>query len=209
MFLPGFLEGGRATRTFNGSAIALPAGGTPFTFTAVPIGVASADRIVIIALMYQAVGAIASMTIGGISAAKVANVANGTSLVDFWAAAVPLGTTANVVLGSGSGTNPRLCISSYSLYGVLSPTPFATATDITSPYNAALSFGANCVAIAAFLNAATTTETWTGITEDVDAINSNVNYSSASAQDLNTSVAINVTPSSVSTGALVAAAWSP
>jgi hypothetical protein len=209
MFQPGFLGSGRATRTFNGSATALPAGGTPFTFNAVPIGAASPDRLVVIALMMQA-NDVASVTIGGIAATKAIGINNGTTFCELWIAAVPTGTTANVALGGGSGTNPRLCIASYSLYGA-SAAPLATATDITSTYDANLAFGANCVVIGAFTNAPAigSSDIWTGLTEDVDAVNSNTNFSAASIQDVSGSLAINVTPSALSTGALVCAAWGP
>lgn len=214
-FLPGFLGGAAGSIIFNTSAIALPAGGAPFTFAAQSIGVASPDRLVAVALMYGAVGAIGSVTIGGIAATKVIGAANGTAFAEIWVAVVPAGTTANIDLGSGSGTFPRLCISVYSIYGIANQTPLSTGTDITSPYSVGLSSAAGCVAIGAFINNTNTLGvTWTGLTEDVDGLNPGAvlnawSYSSASLQAINDPVTATVTPNTLSNAALVAALWSP
>lgn len=209
-FLPGFIGAGIAVMTFNGTATAVPAGGTPSTFASQPLGTAAADRIVVVALMYAAVGAISSMTIGGVAATKAVGVANGTSFSELWAAAVPTGTTGDVVLGSGSGTFPRLCISVYSLYGVSGVTPIATGTDTASPYSVDLAASTGCVAIGAFLNgSASVRVTWAGLTEDVDADNSSFSYSSASQSQVGGTLTTTVTPGTVATAAYVAAAWGP
>lgn len=207
-FLPGFLGGGRVTRTYNGSAIALPDDGTPFTFAGVGFGTATLDRLVAIALMGQ-FSPIASMAIGGAGATRVVSAVNGINTAELWVAPLAAGSSGDVDLGAGSGTFPRLCISSYSIYGASSATPVAIATDITSAYEFALACPANCVAIGAFLNAATSSVTWSGLTEDADALNSNVNYSSASAQDISGNVAGSVLPSAAAAAALCAAAWAP
>lgn len=209
MFQPGFLESGRATVTFNGSATSLPgAGGTPVTFTALPIGPAANRSGVVIATMMNAVGDAGSVTVGGLPAVKVASAANANVFVDFWVSPDPGGTTANVVLGAGSGASPRIAVSSYSLYGVSSLTPAVTGSDNTSPYNVALAAGS--VAIGAFLNpAGSNTAIWTGLVEDVDAGigASGTTYTTASLQNISGGVTLTVTPTAVNPSALLAAAW--
>lgn len=210
-FQPGFRRPAPvATVIFNGSATNIPAGGTPFTFAAQAIGVATADRLVVVALLYQAVGLIPSVTIGGVAATQVAHAVNGIQVADIWVAAVPTGTTANVDLGGGSGVNPRLTISTYSIYGAASVTPVSTATDIVTPYSQAMTFPTNSVIVAGLVVAANGSTTWTGATEDTDAFLSPITWGAAHAGGSAAGpVTVTATEAVAGTGAFCAAAWSP
>lgn len=202
---------GKATRVFTDSTGSTP-GNTPVTYTGRAIGTAAADRVVVVVVMYQAVGPVGSCTIQGITASKFGGVANVTSLVEFWAAAVPTGTTADITLGAGTGTNPRIGIAVYALYGTNGITPYVTASDTTSTYDAALAnVTGGSVVISGILNASTTTETWTNVTEDVDAIQTNVNYSAGSTETtvFSSTLTVTATPSGGATAALSAAVWGP
>lgn len=211
-FLPGFLGGGQATVTYTGTNSITTA--PPFTWTAQPIGAAAADRLVAVALMYAATGAVSSVTIGGIAATKVAGTVSGVALSEIWVAAVPTGTTANIVVNSGTVLTARFAVSIYAIYGAASATPVATGTSTANPGAATLACTANCAVIGGFCIAAvpgSVRTSWSGITEDNDADFGPFNsYSAASKQDINGSLAIAATPSAAITNvAFAAAAWSP
>ena len=98
----------------------------PVTFTGVSIGPANATRVVVIATMIGATSDTTGITIGGISATKVAAGQSGSGVISFgdlWAAVVPSGTSANIVLSGSVVGSARVGISSYSIYGTQSATP--------------------------------------------------------------------------------------
>jgi hypothetical protein len=208
--LVGFgVSAGKRTIIYDGTTNSIPAGGTPTTYSAFSIGAAANDRLVVVALTMAAVGAISSLTIGGVSATKVVGTSNGTQFTELWAAPVPSGTTADIVLGAGSGTFPRITISVFSIYGPGSVTPTETGTDTTSTYDASFSPPAGSVVIGAFSVGVLTTCTWTGLTEQLDAQQSPQTASSAMIEHVGGALSINVTPGTGGTAAFAAAAWNP
>ena len=81
-----------------------------YTYTAAPLGEESAARQVIVGVVFWSGGprSTDTVTIGGISATRdyYASNLNTTPSFQTWRAAVPTGTTANVVATFGSGVNP-------------------------------------------------------------------------------------------------------
>lgn len=108
-----------------------------YTFTNLNIGTADASRIVAVTV-YSSFGLTAqSVTIGGISATKVAGASG--NVVDIWQAAVPTGTTATVFVQL-SGSAGRCSVSVYRIIPGVSSTAYssdavnastATQTEIT------------------------------------------------------------------------------
>lgn len=204
----------RATIAYCDSGAAIADGsGSPITFAAKSLGVPSGDRLIVVAAMFRSgLGANPTVKIAGVVATQVAHTGAGTNNGDqagIWVAAVPSGTTDDIVIAAMDAF-ARYAIAIYAVYGASSTTPFATGTDNTSTYSVTLS---SCppgsVAIGAFLNGGATTTLWTGLTENVDTVNNNVNYSAASLQDVSGNLSITATPSSVSDASLACAAWSP
>lgn len=110
--------GGGSNLAFIGSNSSVTAGAS-FTFTSQAIGVASANRIVVLAITHGVTGGlnIPTVTIGGISAALAtgSNVNSGGGMyTELWYAAVPTGTTANIVI-TLSGSEGRLAIGVYTI----------------------------------------------------------------------------------------------
>src|SRR3990167_1616167 len=101
-----------------------------YTFSAQAIGVASADRIVIVGISTRAgATSIDSVTIGGISASEVVFSGHGTGsgIVTLYQAAVPTETTADIVVNLNVTAN-RCGIVVWRLTGA-NATATATASD--------------------------------------------------------------------------------
>lgn len=197
---------GAASVLFNASASTALGG----TISSVAIGPAAADRKVVILLDYVAPSATpaSAMTIGGITATRVvqAFVTDAVTLVsEIWIAAVPTGTTANVVV-TGGGGNARY--GSYSLYGVLSATPTATATDTAAPWSQSLAIPAGGVAIGGFITSPAAASTWVNLTEDFDATTVSLAQGSGASFASGTAITPTISVSgSGNPGAMALAAW--
>jgi len=154
---------------------------TTYTFTDRAIGTAAATRVVIVGVGFFASGAsVASMTIGGISAAmQQAQVfTNGGD--EIWTAVVPTGTTATIVITFSSGAN-RCAIGVWSAYGTSGATKYdgANATGTVSS-TTAVDIPAGGVAVGFGYSNSNTTSTWSGLTEDFDTTAESRNYTGAS-----------------------------
>lgn len=151
-------------------------GTTIGTWNSVPIGSPQADRLVVIAARSFdfPTSTISSATIGGVAATIHINVDNGLLSSAIMSAVVASGTTAAVVITYGANiTIPSLyVVGSYSIYGLASSTPVATASDVavsgndlsinldvTGPSGAIVAIGCinNC-----------TSFSWSGATENYD-----------------------------------------
>lgn len=93
-----------------------------FTFSSLAIGTAAAGRYVVVGIeSHNNTGgnsAISSVTVGGVSATQVVHstTSDAASVADIWIAAVPTGTTANVVVNY-SGTQPRCGVTLWRMTG--------------------------------------------------------------------------------------------
>ncbi len=168
-----------------------------YTFPSLSIGAEAPTRLIAVCLAWRTAGTsrqVTGVTVGGVSASLAVEAINegggNTSKSEIWVAAVPTGTTADVVV-SLSGTIVRLGVALYRLEGVASTTPNVTqvSTDgdatinLTNPSHviASLFIGeapagistasddvpAGSLAISASIVGAGSTS-WTGLSEDSD-----------------------------------------
>jgi len=213
--LIGFGVGGALASVVFGSTQTGTTTGDPFQFTAMTLGVAASNRVCVAALSYSVVGSdfADSVTIGGVTAIKVAAAGNGAVAAELWAAVVPTGTTGDMVFSgfgeSGPGGTAMGC-STYSIYDTSSATPTSTGADNTSTFDVALGVGAAIGVYAAFSDADTVT--WTNLTEDADVhaaeAGTDVHHGAAHTR-LNAATTATVTPTGGVNNCFAAAAWGP
>lgn len=197
MFLPGVTPGGDATIAFASNAENVN-NLTTYTFTAQGIGVATANRVVIVAPSGESTGAqrtLTSVTLDGTPAVQQVNQttndgANNSIISAIFSLAVSTGATANIVL-TFSGTMERAAIGVWATTGLLSAT--ATATAVNSAITSQASLGASLTtqaggvavgAVQANINGGGTMGaiTWTNMTGnyDVSFDGSNVRHGGSS-----------------------------
>lgn len=186
-------------------------GGTPKTYSAVAIGTAASDRMVVVGVKGDGGGGQPTgVTIGGSAATKIVEANDGTQFASLWARMVSSGTTADIVV-TWSSAPSRQGISVYAVYGESGVTAYDTASSVANPPSTnALTIPANGVGIALAVGGGATNWTWVGLTEDYDANSSGMANSSASlASSSATTPTITATPNSGTSNALVAASWAP
>ena len=150
--------------------------GTTYTFSACDIGVASADRRVIVgAHMYGGTSRqLSSATIAGISATEVTADLNSSAETVLIIANVPTGTTGDIVL-TWSGSCAGSAVSVWYATGLTSDTPVAAVrnSSLTAPTSGSLTTvdGGFIVAAATcqYGSGTTRTHSWTNATEQFDA----------------------------------------
>lgn len=167
---------------------------TNYSFASLAIGAASAGRYVLVGIDIRAGAArtISSVTIGGVSATSVGNVANGNTTLGFWIALVPTGTTATVAVNL-SGAAARAWVSVWSVVGLSSTTATATASDIalsgTGPvvYSTTINIaaGGSCFAVAYWAQTGET-DVWAGLTLAADGGLTGVATATSASQDFAT-----------------------
>jgi hypothetical protein len=102
------------------TAAASDTNGTEFTFSGLNFGTAAADRTLVVGFVGVAApaAAVVSVTIGGVAATQVV----GTSLTQpdagIWRAAVPTGTSGNVVVTYATSAT-RVGVALWSVYGTI------------------------------------------------------------------------------------------
>lgn len=149
---------------------------TTYTFTACDIGTASDDRRVIVgAHMYGGTSrSLTSSTIAGISATELTTDSASTAATVLIIAAVPSGTTGDIVL-TWSGSCAGSGITVWYATGLTSDTPVATARvpSTSAPSSGSLSTvdGGFVVAAATcrYNDGTTRTHSWTNATEQHDS----------------------------------------
>jgi len=156
---------------------------TTYTFASQDIGTASATRYVVVTVFgrHTAAFTFSSVTVAGVSATSVVEQANAGSRLGIFIAAVPSGTTGNVVV-TASGGIVRCGIGVYALYDLSSSTAITTNSSTASP--AALSVNVTpgkILIAAAYTNGGSGNQlTWSGATEDFD-VNLEVGTSSSAS----------------------------
>lgn len=138
-----------------------------YTFSALDVGAASSDRIVIAAVYSTSSGntTATSCTIGGVTATLIqGESATGTRHLNLYFAAVPTGTTADIVVVR-SGVNLRCAVSwwtitgttqvTYSARGAANTEINASATAISSPVSGSITVPSGGVGICAIWLGAT------------------------------------------------------
>ena len=155
--------------TFQTSAKSGASPSSPLTFSSEAIGVADANRRVVVAAHYYgSTGTVTAVTVGGVSADSVVTVDAGSHTTSMWIASVPTGTTADVVCTFG-GSPTFVYIGIWSCGGLITNTPVDTDTSIADPGTATLTTvdGGFCISAGTTNNGISVT--WTNITEDYDA----------------------------------------
>lgn len=147
---------------------------TTYTFAAQNFGAAAADRYLVVVIQSRKGGAsttITGVTIGGITATEVVqrtnNVTN-TDVAGIFIAAVPTGTSGDVVITFGAGM-ARCGISLFRGTG-MNPTPYDTDSSVASDPTCTLNIPADGAAVAGGITAASSSAAWTGLTERSDAV---------------------------------------
>lgn len=170
----------------------------PDTAAAMAIGPADADRWVVVAavLVNFTSSSISSMTIGGVSATLLnAYDPTGDIRTEFWKAAVPTGTTADVVVTLNAGSAYQIGVATY--YATGEPTLHDSAGDevITSlRLDVAIDVPAGGAVLAITGNEATgNLDTWTGVTADSTDNTARHHTASADGLSVQTGRAVEVT----------------
>jgi len=90
---------------------------SPHTFSAQGIGTASSDRVVLVSIYAKGSGVpVDSITIGGVSAAKLVEITHNEGNATIWALKVAAGTTADIAL-TWTGTLDRVFIGVHAMTG--------------------------------------------------------------------------------------------
>lgn len=144
----------------------------PYTLTDVPIGPAATDRILILAVMTRNATYATSVTVGGISATGD-NVYTGGNTgdwrVEHWRAAVPTGTTADVVVTWSGGVTAGTGVAVYSITGyTVAVADAGYSTSLTPSTTVTATSGGLIIATAGYSINAGATCAWTGVNEDFE-----------------------------------------
>ena len=216
-----YTVGSEETSTPSSGAVAFLQGAedtsdqTTYTFSSQNLGTAADDRHIIVGILSRKAGAtttISSVTVGGVSATiveQVTNTGTNSDVAGIAIAAVPTGTTGDVVVTFGAGM-VRAAISLYRATGLDSATASQSLNSTASAPAVNLDIPVNGFAIGAGITAASSTATWSGLTEDYDTtLESFVTVTSAHDvfTDGATDEAISITFGSSNEPAGVFAAW--
>lgn len=152
-------------RTQTSSASGL----TTYTFVAVDIGTASADRVVLVAAHCRAdtATAMTSVTIGGVSA-PIQVQRTGVNITGIASLGVAAGTTATIEVIYNNACF-RAGIGTWATTGLLSATATFTGSSIVDPGAVSSNISAGGVAVGAGVDSTTAANcTWTNLTENYD-----------------------------------------
>lgn len=161
--------------TYLNSASATPASGT-YTISSATFGTASADRLIAVVINWiGGTGGTYGCTIGGVTATQIALTENlGESIgTAIFIAAVPTGTSGNIVFTNSAGNWTRAITSWWGLTGY-NVSPFDTKTTQGSSASPSVSIAipANGAVIGGGANqggSGANSAAWTGLTEKTDS----------------------------------------
>lgn len=191
-YIPAAAAGGLTALTYVTSASATN-DASAYTFSGTSIGTASADRVVVVVIGSRANAArsLSSVTVGGNAATAIATAnatGGGAEIAAIYAIAVAAGTTADIGV-TFSSTMLRCGIGVYTLTGTGSvTTAYGTATvtsNGTNPTDSTIDCpaGGSILAVNFSNSGATSTTTWTGLTERFDIQPETVSNGVSSASD--------------------------
>ena len=198
-----------------------PANLSSYTFTAASIGTPSSDRYIVVAVSTSDNGnspaTVSSVTVGGQATTVVTQVAvissdapRTTLLITN--APVTSGSTADIVVNLSS-VEDRCGIAVWSLYGIGSTTPSATATDVGTTLSSSLTAPVGSVIIVAstcLTGSSSAVATASGYTQDFDSSNGLNGFSGGAIKTTASSTTVGTVWSTTnSKDTQVAAAWSP
>lgn len=139
---------------------------TVYTFAAVDIGAADADRLVVVGtglLDNNGANIVSGVTVGGVTATMVVENHHGTKDTYFWQANVPTGTTADIIVTASPDAN-GMGIGVAVLYDVNH-----TAYDSVANTTGTATVNAKAGGIVLGYGVTSTGE-WTGLAEDFDQL---------------------------------------
>lgn len=189
-----FPGGGRIIKIYRDLSTTSIASTTTYTFSGMSFGPAAADRYLVACYAWITGGlpVYSSSTIGGVTATKLVESLGSNTRTAIAIAAVPSGTSGNVVLNLSSGSNMFGC-ALYSITNMSSPAAVSTGTDTSSPNQAALDVPAGGSVIGVCFANSVNDATWTNATEDAAvAIAGLATFEAASADYDNQQTALNV-----------------
>lgn len=178
---------------------------TTYTFATQNLGTASSDRVIfaVVSGRQSSARTISSVTIGGVTATEVGTRGSSQNPLGIWSAAVPSGTTGDVVV-TFSGAMLRARIILWSVTGGAATvadsqfgTDTATVTGVTGGF-----------IIAGACTTGTSSFTWTNATEQYDAAAETFTVSGADATTVGSTL-ITATPGAASTNGIVVVALAP
>lgn len=145
---------------------------TTYTFSTQNLGTAAGDRYIVCCVNGRSsdggARTISSVTVGGVTATAGPFVGNSGSHVGIFIAAVPTGTTGDVVV-TWSGGMGDCSVELHRATGVSSTTPTSSVTDTTTPLSQSINVDAGGFAVGiSTTDNGTATATWAGITERSD-----------------------------------------
>jgi len=192
---------------------------TTYTFPAQSLGAADPGRRIVVAASGQRLGSpsgVSSLTIGGVSASPVVarQTGNGNDhTVEFWAAAVPTGTSGNVVVTFNAG-HLRCHVSVFRLLDAAATAHDTdSATNSSAAVSASIDIPAGGVALAAAFDNGNTSYAWTNLTERWDIGSGSLNtFSSAADAFASAQTGLSITATQASNNApqaLVVASFGP
>jgi hypothetical protein len=167
--------GGAATLTFQTSTSS-DSDLTTYTFSTTAIGTASSDRVVIVGIeagpATLSTRSVSSVTIGGITAHEIDQMESAEDRVTgIFAAAVPTGTTADIVIVFNAGM-ASCGISVYTITGcggLVAPFSWISATDAAAgDFSQPIDIPSQGCAAVALVGDGSTSVTWTNLTERYD-----------------------------------------
>jgi len=196
--------------------------GAAQTFAATALGVATSNRIIVVATALLNAGAgddVASVTIAGITATNAGNSVTGAVGASIWYAPVPTGETGTIVINLSDATT-SVTAHVYALYNANSVAPYSTANNsvnasniTSSAYNTIINAVTIVVANTTAADTITFSSTGSGaITEGYDGfIVSSATRSTATAYIISTSNSSNITVTAqggvTNNRTMVAATW--
>lgn len=203
IMIPTLISSATLTYDDQGNTSSLP--GNVATFTSKSIGTASADRFVIVCVMFAGgAGTTLSVTIGGSSATQLAFVSSGAgAAAGCYGLTVTTGTTATIAVTTGT-TSGGVGIWVYDAKGLTSTTPTATAnaTNNASALTTSINVSAGGFVVGTAGNQSGSdggSWSWTNLTKngsDVSPFSSRVfSGASASFATVQTGLSITATPS--------------
>lgn len=156
---------------------------TSYTFAGTSLGTAGPNRLIVVgtALRSAAVNSYSSVTVGGnaMSNAVVQN-AHQTN-IGLHYLLVPAGTSADIVV-TMTGTGGRCGIGVWALYNLAQTAPRSTAIDNSANYALSLNTQPDAIVCAITYNGGSTSEVWTGLTENFDVVPEGAHIIGASVQ---------------------------
>lgn len=143
------------------------ASSTSYTFTGRALGAASADRLIIVAAATRGNYSVSGVSVAGVPATLlIQNYASGTGEASLWVAAVPSGTTGDVVISTPTNVS-RMLFSVHAVTGAsASPTDTGVTDDASTTDSITVASGGAIIgAVVNYYSGGDVTFTWTGVTE--------------------------------------------